>query len=68
MSTKRKIDAEGRKCNERWESEYMFVLQGEKRVCLEAVSVMKDTIHVGILTPNTELNFASKKNIKLSKN
>ncbi|KAJ8394068.1 hypothetical protein AAFF_G00054120 [Aldrovandia affinis] len=45
MSKKRKIDAEGRQFNERWESEYMFVLKGEKPVCLlcyEAVSVMKE--------------------------
>lgn len=45
MSKKRKIDAEGRQFKERWESEYMFVLQGEKPVCLlcgEAVSAMKE--------------------------
>ncbi len=45
MSKKRKIDAEGRHFNERWESEYMFVLQREKPICLlccEAVSVVKE--------------------------
>ena len=45
MSKKRKMDAEGRPLNERWESEYMFVLQGEKPACVlcnEAVSVMKE--------------------------
>lgn len=45
MSRKRKIDADGRLFHERWEGEYMFVLQGEKPVCLvcyEAVSVVKE--------------------------
>ncbi|XP_066445082.1 general transcription factor II-I repeat domain-containing protein 2-like [Eleutherodactylus coqui] len=45
MSSKRKIDAEGRQFNEKWESEYLFVLQGEKPLCLlchEAVSVLKE--------------------------
>uniref|UniRef100_A0A673GVJ7 SPIN-DOC-like zinc-finger domain-containing protein n=1 Tax=Sinocyclocheilus rhinocerous TaxID=307959 RepID=A0A673GVJ7_9TELE len=45
MSKKRKIDAEGRQFNERWESEYMFVLQREKPICLlccETVSVVKE--------------------------
>lgn len=45
MSRKRKIDADGRQFQERWEGEYMFVLQGEKPVCLlcyEAVSVVKE--------------------------
>lgn len=45
MSRKRKIDADGRLFQERWEGEYMFVLQGEKPVCLlcyEAVAVVKE--------------------------
>ncbi|XP_053170167.1 general transcription factor II-I repeat domain-containing protein 2-like [Scomber japonicus] len=45
MSKKRKVDADGRLFQERWEGEYMFVLQGEKPVCLlcyEAVSVVKE--------------------------
>ncbi|XP_053281505.1 general transcription factor II-I repeat domain-containing protein 2 [Pleuronectes platessa] len=45
MSKKRKIDAQGRLFHERWENEYLFVLQGEKPVCLvcyEAVSVVKE--------------------------
>ncbi|KAK1877189.1 General transcription factor II-I repeat domain containing protein 2, partial [Dissostichus eleginoides] len=45
MSRKRKIDADGRVFQERWEGEYMFVLQGEKTVCLlcyEAVAVVKE--------------------------
>lgn len=45
MSRKRKVDADGRLFHERWEGEYMFVLQGEKPVCLlcsEAVSVIKE--------------------------
>ena len=45
MSRKRKVDADGRQFQERWESEYLFVLQGEKPVCLlcyEAVSVVKE--------------------------
>ena len=45
MFKKRKIDADGRLFHERWEGEYMFVLQGEKPVCLvcyEAVSVIKE--------------------------
>lgn len=45
MSKKRKIDAEGRHFNEKCESEYMFVLQREKPICLlccEAVSVVKE--------------------------
>ena len=45
MSRKRKIDAVGRLFQERWEGEYMFVLQGEKTVCLlcyEAVAVVKE--------------------------
>lgn len=45
MSRKRKIDADGRLFHERWEGEYMFVLQGEKPVCLvcyEAVSVVTE--------------------------
>lgn len=58
MSRKRKIDADGRMFQERWEGEYMFMLQGEKPVCLlchEALSVVKEyNIYVGILTPNTE--------------
>ena len=45
MSKKRKIDAQGRPFQDRWEGEYMFVLQKEKPVCLlcyEAVSVVKE--------------------------
>lgn len=45
MSRKRKIDADGRMFQERWEGEYMFMLQGEKPVCLlchEALSVVKE--------------------------
>lgn len=45
MSRKRKIDADGRLFQERWEGEYMFMLQGEKPVCLlchEALSVVKE--------------------------
>ncbi|XP_045678765.1 general transcription factor II-I repeat domain-containing protein 2-like isoform X1 [Phyllostomus hastatus] len=45
MSSKRKIDAEGRQFNDRWESEYMFVFQGENPVCLlcyETISVIKE--------------------------
>ncbi|XP_053241264.1 EPM2A-interacting protein 1-like [Podarcis raffonei] len=45
MSKKRKVDAEGRQFQERWESEYMFVINGDKPVCLicyEAVAVMKE--------------------------
>lgn len=45
MSKKRKVDAEGRQFNERWESKYMFVLNEDKPVCLicyEAVAVMKE--------------------------
>ena len=45
MSRKRKIDADGRLFQERWEGEYMFVLQGEKTVCLlcyEVLFVVKD--------------------------
>ncbi|XP_053483914.1 general transcription factor II-I repeat domain-containing protein 2A-like [Ictalurus furcatus] len=45
MSKKRKIDARGRQFHEQWENEYMFVLRGEKPVCLvcyEAVSVVKE--------------------------
>ena len=44
MSKKRKIDAQGRQFHERWENEYLFVLQGENPVCLvcyEVVSVRK---------------------------
>uniref|UniRef100_A0A3P9HAK2 Uncharacterized protein n=1 Tax=Oryzias latipes TaxID=8090 RepID=A0A3P9HAK2_ORYLA len=42
MSRKRKVDADGRLFQERWEGKYLFVLQGERPVCLlcyEAVSV-----------------------------
>ena len=45
MSRKRKVDADGRKFQESWESKYMLVLQAEKPVCLlchEAVSVVKE--------------------------
>lgn len=45
MSKKRKIDAEGRLFQERWENEYMFVLSGNRPVCLicqEAVAVLKE--------------------------
>ncbi|KAJ8333525.1 hypothetical protein SKAU_G00194180 [Synaphobranchus kaupii] len=45
MSRKRKVDADGRLFQERWEGEYLFVLQGERPVCLlcyEAVSVVKE--------------------------
>ncbi|XP_034078937.1 LOW QUALITY PROTEIN: general transcription factor II-I repeat domain-containing protein 2B-like [Gymnodraco acuticeps] len=45
MSRKRKNDADGRVFQERWEGKYMFVLQGEKPVCLlcyEAVAVVKE--------------------------
>uniref|UniRef100_A0A3B1JQL7 General transcription factor II-I repeat domain-containing protein 2B-like n=1 Tax=Astyanax mexicanus TaxID=7994 RepID=A0A3B1JQL7_ASTMX len=45
MSRKRKVDADGRLFQQRWEGEYMFVLQGERPVCLlccEAVSVIKE--------------------------
>ena len=45
MSKKRKIDAQGRQFHERWENEYLFVLQGENPVCLvcyEVVSVVKE--------------------------
>lgn len=47
MFKKRKTDAEGGRFNERWESEYMFVLQGEKMLCLlcyGTVSVIKECI------------------------
>lgn len=39
-----KVEADGRMFQERWEGKYMFVLQGQKTVCLlcyEAVSVNK---------------------------
>ncbi len=42
MFKKRKIDAKGRQFNERWENEYIYVLQGDKPMCLlcyEAVCV-----------------------------
>nr|XP_040025001.1 general transcription factor II-I repeat domain-containing protein 2-like [Gasterosteus aculeatus aculeatus] len=45
MSRKRKVDADRRLFQQRWEGEYLFVLQGERPVCLlcyEAVSVVKD--------------------------
>ena len=45
MSRKRKVDADGRLFQERWEGEYLFVLQGDRPVCLlcyEAVSVVKE--------------------------
>ncbi|XP_071251756.1 general transcription factor II-I repeat domain-containing protein 2B-like [Salvelinus alpinus] len=45
MSRKRKVDADGRLFQERWEGEYLFALQGERPVCLlcyEAVSVVKE--------------------------
>ena len=45
MSRKRKVDADGRLFQERWEAEYFFVLQGERPVCLvccEALSVVKE--------------------------
>ncbi|XP_043968005.1 general transcription factor II-I repeat domain-containing protein 2-like [Gambusia affinis] len=45
MSKNRKIDLQGRLFHERWENEYLFVLQGEKPVCLlcsGAVSVVKE--------------------------
>lgn len=45
MSRKRQVDAEGRLFEERWEGEYLFVLQGERPVCLlryDAVSVFKE--------------------------
>uniref|UniRef100_A0AAQ5Z5H9 SPIN-DOC-like zinc-finger domain-containing protein n=1 Tax=Amphiprion ocellaris TaxID=80972 RepID=A0AAQ5Z5H9_AMPOC len=45
MSRKRKVDADGRLFQERWEGEYVFVLQGEKPVylfCDEALSVVKE--------------------------
>lgn len=45
MSKKRKVDADGKLFQERWEGEYLFVLQGERQVCLlcyEAVSVVKE--------------------------
>uniref|UniRef100_A0A3B4TWZ1 SPIN-DOC-like zinc-finger domain-containing protein n=1 Tax=Seriola dumerili TaxID=41447 RepID=A0A3B4TWZ1_SERDU len=45
MSRKRKIDADGRLFQERWEGKYMFVLQGENPVCLlcyEAVADVKE--------------------------
>lgn len=45
MSRKRKIDADGRLFQERWEGEYMFMLQGEKPVCLlchEVLLVVKE--------------------------
>uniref|UniRef100_A0A3B4TVT0 SPIN-DOC-like zinc-finger domain-containing protein n=1 Tax=Seriola dumerili TaxID=41447 RepID=A0A3B4TVT0_SERDU len=44
-ATKRKIDADGRLFQERWEGKYMFVLQGENPVCLlcyEAVADVKE--------------------------
>uniref|UniRef100_A0A8C8VDY8 SPIN-DOC-like zinc-finger domain-containing protein n=1 Tax=Pelusios castaneus TaxID=367368 RepID=A0A8C8VDY8_9SAUR len=47
MSNKRKVDAEGRQFNERWESEYMFMLCKDKPVCIlcyGAVSVMEYNI------------------------
>lgn len=37
MSKKRKVDAEGRQFKERLESEYMFVLQEDKPVCIFCV-------------------------------
>uniref|UniRef100_A0A3Q3GGS2 SPIN-DOC-like zinc-finger domain-containing protein n=1 Tax=Kryptolebias marmoratus TaxID=37003 RepID=A0A3Q3GGS2_KRYMA len=42
---KRKIDLQGRLFHERWENEYLFVLQGENPVCLlcsGTVSVVKE--------------------------
>ncbi|KAM5191501.1 general transcription factor II-I repeat domain-containing protein 2-like [Mantella aurantiaca] len=42
---KRKVDAERRQFNERWEKEYMFILREDKPVCIlcyETVSVMKE--------------------------
>lgn len=45
MSIKRKIDAEGRLFQERWEGEYLFLLQEERPVCIlcyEMVSVYRE--------------------------
>jgi len=45
MSRKRKVDGDRRLFQERWEGEYLFVLQGERPVCFlcyEAVSVVKE--------------------------
>ncbi len=59
MSKKRKIDAEGRHFKERWESEYMFVIQRENRYVFCAVRqfrLWRSTIYVGILTPDAKLS------------
>ena len=47
MSKKRKIDAQGRQFDKRWEKEYFFILQIEKKntgclLCYETLSVMKE--------------------------
>ena len=45
MSRKRKVEADGRLFQDRWEGEYLFVLQGERPVrllCYEAMSVVKE--------------------------
>ena len=45
MFRKRKVDTDGRMFQERWEGEYLFVLQGERPVCLlcyEALAVVKE--------------------------
>lgn len=58
----RKTDAEGRRFQERWESGYMFLLQGEKPVCLlcyEAVSMMKEY--------NIRQHFDTKHGVKYAK-
>ena len=53
MSRKRRTDADGRQIQERREGENMFVLQGEKPVCLlcSEASVVKENNDL----PNTEL-------------
>uniref|UniRef100_A0A8C5M3G8 SPIN-DOC-like zinc-finger domain-containing protein n=1 Tax=Leptobrachium leishanense TaxID=445787 RepID=A0A8C5M3G8_9ANUR len=61
MMLKRKVDAEGRQFQERWESEYMFVINGDKPVCLicyEAVAVMKEY--------NLRRNFETKHGAKFA--
>nr|XP_019946665.1 PREDICTED: LOW QUALITY PROTEIN: general transcription factor II-I repeat domain-containing protein 2-like [Paralichthys olivaceus] len=62
MSRKRKIDADGRLLHERWDGEYMFVLQGEKPVCLvcyEALSVVREY--------NLRWHFYTKRGAKYAK-
>lgn len=57
MSRKTKVDTEGRLFQERWEGEYLFVIQGERPVrllCYEAVSVFKE---YNIRRPDTDFFF-----------